>query len=105
MSAERALSSSRAALPVLLLCTAVLTGCNEDRSAQPPVQPQAQVSVVVLHPQPVAITAELPGRVSANLVAEVRPQVNGIIKSRLYEEGGDVKAGEPVDVIAFDGLV
>ncbi|WP_089176144.1 efflux RND transporter periplasmic adaptor subunit [Bosea sp. AS-1] len=94
MSAVRALSSSRLALPGLLLCATALAGCNGEKSAAPPVQPQAQVSIVVLHPQPVAITAELPGRVSANLVAEVRPQVNGIIKSRLYQEGGDVKAGE-----------
>ncbi len=68
-------------------------GCNEQKAAAPP-QPQAQVSVVVLHPQPVAITAELPGRVSANLIAEVRPQVNGIIKSRVFKEGSEVKAGD-----------
>lgn len=93
MPAMRAISQ-RIALPALLLCASALAGCNGEKSAAPPMQPQAQVSIVVLHPQPVAITAELPGRVAANLVAEVRPQVNGIIKSRLYEEGGDVKAGD-----------
>ena len=86
----RAQSPSRLAL---LLLAAVAAGCNSEKAAAPQ-QPQARVSVVVLHPQPVAITAELPGRVSANLVAEVRPQVGGIIKSRLFKEGSEVKAGD-----------
>ncbi|WP_108051250.1 efflux RND transporter periplasmic adaptor subunit [Bosea sp. 124] len=71
-----------------------LAGCNSEKAAAPPPQPQAQVSVVVLRPQPVAITAELPGRVAASLVAEVRPQVGGLIKSRLFREGSEVKAGD-----------
>ncbi len=71
-----------------------LAGCNSEKAAAPPPQPQAQVSVVVLRPQPVAISAELPGRVAASLVAEVRPQVGGLIKSRLFREGSEVKAGD-----------
>ncbi|WP_199093016.1 efflux RND transporter periplasmic adaptor subunit [Bosea sp. ASV33] len=94
MLAERAPSPSRYALPGALLLAAALAGCNSEKASAPPPQPQLQVSVVSLHPQPVAITAELPGRVSANLIAEIRPQVNGIIKSRLYREGGEVKAGD-----------
>jgi len=70
-----------------------LAGCNNEQPAARQ-QPQAQVSVVVLHPQSVAVTAELPGRVSASLIAEVRPQVGGIIKSRVFREGSEVKAGE-----------
>ena len=93
MLAERAPSPSRYALPGALLLAAALAGCNSEKAAPPP-QPQLQVSVVSLHPQPVAITAELPGRVSANLIAEIRPQVSGIIKSRLFREGSEVKAGE-----------
>jgi len=53
-----------------------------------------EVSVVTLHPQSVAITGELPGRTTASLTAEVRPQVNGIIQARLFREGGLVKAGD-----------
>ena len=87
MLAERAPSPSRYALPGALLLAAALAGCNSEKAAAPPPQPQLQVSVVSLHPQPVAITAELPGRVSANLIAEIRPQVNGIIKSRVFKEG------------------
>lgn len=94
MLAERAPSPSRYALPGALLLAAALAGCNSEKAAAPPPQPQLQVSVVTLHPQPVAITAELPGRVSASLIAEIRPQVNGIIKSRLFREGGEVKAGD-----------
>lgn len=94
MLAERAPSSSRYALPGALLLAMALAACNSEKAAAPPPQPQLQVSVVSLHPQPVAITAELPGRVSASLIAEIRPQVSGIIKARLYREGSEVKAGD-----------
>lgn len=84
--------------PMLLAGAAVLgialAGCNSEKAAAPPPQPQAQVSVVVLRPKPVAISAELPGRVAASLVAEVRPQVGGLVKSRLFREGSEVKAGD-----------
>jgi len=94
MPAERPPSSSRHALPSALLLAMAVTACNSEKAGAPPPQPQLQVSVVSLHPQPVAITAELPGRVSANLIAEIRPQVSGIIKSRLFREGSEVKAGD-----------
>jgi membrane fusion protein (multidrug efflux system) len=54
------------------------------------------VTVVTLQPQTVTLTRELPGRTSAFLVAEVRPQVDGIVKQRLYAEGSVVKAGQPL---------
>ncbi len=52
------------------------------------------MSAVTLKPQRVTLTTELPGRTSAYLIAEVRPQVGGIIQKRLFTEGSDVKAGE-----------
>jgi len=55
-----------------------------------------QVTVVTIKPQSVTLTRDLPGRVSAFLVAEVRPQVSGIVKRRLFTEGGTVKAGQPL---------
>jgi membrane fusion protein (multidrug efflux system) len=55
-----------------------------------------QVLVVTLKTQPVTLTRELPGHTSAYLMAEVRPQVTGIIKSRLFTEGALVKAGQPL---------
>nr|WP_281434842.1 efflux RND transporter periplasmic adaptor subunit [Rhizobium lusitanum] len=73
----------------------LLVGCNEQKNAQsgmPAVK--IEVSAMALHPQSVAITAELPGRTSAYLVAEVRPQVGGIIRSRNFKEGSEVKAAD-----------
>ena len=55
-----------------------------------------EVGVITLHPQAVAITAELPGRIVASLVAEVRPQVAGIIQHLLFTEGGEVARGAPL---------
>jgi membrane fusion protein (multidrug efflux system) len=53
-----------------------------------------EVEVVTLHAQPVTITKDLPGRTSALRVAEIRPQVNGIIMKRFFTEGTDVKTGQ-----------
>jgi membrane fusion protein (multidrug efflux system) len=53
-----------------------------------------EVSVVTVKPQRLTLTTELPGRTSPYLVAEVRPQVNGLVQTRLFNEGADVKAGD-----------
>jgi membrane fusion protein (multidrug efflux system) len=53
----------------------------------------AEVGVETLRPERVVLTTELPGRTSAYLVAEVRPQVSGILRDRLFEEGASVQAG------------
>ena len=50
--------------------------------------------VVTIEARQIELTTELPGRTAAYLVAEIRPQVNGIIQKRLFKEGSDVKAGE-----------
>lgn len=87
----------RGLLPAL--CALVLlAGCDERDAGGPPggTQPRPQVGVVTVHPQSVAITAEMPGRTTASLIAEVRPQVGGLIKERLFQEGGEVKAGDPL---------
>jgi membrane fusion protein (multidrug efflux system) len=111
MPTKRADNAQRLLLLGGALLAMGLAGCNSEKAAPPP-QPQAQVSVVVLRPQSVAVTAELPGRVSASLIAEVRPQVSGIIKSRLFKEGSEVKAGDTLYEIdpapyqaAFDSAV
>lgn len=67
-----------------------LTGCGHPKG-QPPTP---EVAVAVMAPQRVVLSNELPGRVSAFLVAEVRPQVNGIIQKRAFTEGSEVKAGD-----------
>ncbi len=73
----------------------ILTGCGRQSAtvAMAPGTPP-EVGVVVIQPQRVALTTELAGRTSAHLIAEVRPQVGGIIQERLFTEGADVKAGE-----------
>ncbi|MDG2531201.1 efflux RND transporter periplasmic adaptor subunit [Caulobacter endophyticus] len=54
------------------------------------------VGVVVVKTEPVTLTSELQGRTSAYLVSEVRPQVGGIVKARLFQEGSYVRAGQPL---------
>jgi membrane fusion protein (multidrug efflux system) len=66
-------------------------GCRHEAPAGPP---SPEVAVVTVQPERVAITTELPGRTSAFLVAEIRPQVSGLIQKRLFTEGADVRAGE-----------
>ncbi|MEN6457785.1 MAG: efflux RND transporter periplasmic adaptor subunit [Thermoguttaceae bacterium] len=56
--------------------------------------PVAEVAVVTIEPQDVVMTSELPGRTSGFLVAEIRPQVNGLLQKRFFAEGSDVKAGQ-----------
>ncbi|MCZ3374678.1 MULTISPECIES: efflux RND transporter periplasmic adaptor subunit [Rhizobium] len=73
----------------------LLAGCSQQPAAQNSGRTvKSEVSAMTLHPQSVAITADLPGRISANLVAEVRPQVGGIIRSRNFKEGSEVKEGD-----------
>ena len=74
----------------------VMTGCKQKGSTggSPPAKSNPEVGVVVMKSEPITLTMELSGRISPQMVAEVRPQVGGIIQKRLFTEGGDVKAGE-----------
>ncbi|MEE9936318.1 MAG: efflux RND transporter periplasmic adaptor subunit [Deltaproteobacteria bacterium] len=70
----------------------LLGGCgNSNPGGQPP---PPEVAYTTVEQKPVVMTTELPGRTSAYLVAEVRPQVGGIIQKRLFTEGAEVKAGQ-----------
>ena len=85
-----------AVLPGLLLI-----GCDQQPQQQAPQQkPVRQVSTITVQTQKVVLTTELPGRTSAFRVAEIRPQVNGLLQKRLFEEGSDVEAGQPLYQIA-----
>ena len=53
-----------------------------------------EVGVFTVETQTVPVTSELSGRTVANVIAEIRPQIGGIVQKRLFREGGDVKAGE-----------
>ena len=76
-----------------LLCGLLLTGCNRQSQA-PPSPPTPEVATVTVARQQVLLTTELPGRTSPYRIAEIRPQVNGLIQQRLFTEGADVKAGQ-----------
>lgn len=80
-------------LPVLLLFAllAAMSGCRENHG---PMEMTPEVAVVTTKLEKVVMTTELPGRTSAWLVAEVRPQVSGIIQKRLFQEGAPVNTGQ-----------
>jgi membrane fusion protein (multidrug efflux system) len=84
----------RVTLLSIILFGGLLPGGCDRRQPTPPPPPVPEVVAVTVQPQQVVLTTELPGRTSAYLVAEIRPQVNGIIQKRLFTEGSDVKAGE-----------
>ncbi len=84
---------SRLPLSGLIVCAALLAGCDGQENPQQHRQ-APQVSVHIVKSAPLAVTTELPGRTDAFRVAEVRPQVSGIILHRNFTEGSDVKAGE-----------
>jgi membrane fusion protein, multidrug efflux system len=86
-------SRSQCLLPLFLL---LLTGGCEEEQAPPPQQGAPAVTVVTLKTEPVELTRQLPGRTTAYLIAEVRPQVTGIVEERLFEEGSVVEAGQPL---------
>ena len=77
-----------------LFAALVLAGCEKSKHSTAPVHTLQEVGVVTLKPQKVAITVELPGRITAFRVSDVRPQVDGIILKRLFTEGGDVTEGQ-----------
>lgn len=76
----------------LVLLSSLVSSCRSKVESRPP-EP-TEVAVVTIRPERVVLTTELPGRTSAYLVAEIRPQVSGIIQSRLFREGTNVKAGD-----------
>ncbi len=71
-----------------------LSGCNNSHGQPPASAPVPEVATVTVQPRQVELTTELPGRTSAFRIADIRPQVNGIIQQRLFQEGADVKAGQ-----------
>lgn len=87
----------RLLFPSLLLITAVATAsCGRSDAADTATTaapPPPEVAVVTLAARPVTLVTELPGRTAPYGIAEVRPQVNGLIQRRLFTEGSDVKAG------------
>ena len=93
------------------LCSLLIAGCQDEKqqqAASPAAAPAPQVTTITVKPQPVMLTTELPGRTSAFRIAEIRPQVNGLIQKRLFTEGSDVKAGDilyQIDPATFEAAL
>lgn len=77
---------------MVLFGSPLLDGCQSQTTLPPP--PVPEVATVTVQPQRVVLTRELPGRTSPFRIAEIRPQVSGIVQKRLFEEGAEVKAGD-----------
>ena len=88
----------RAAAILALLAVAACDGKPGAGAANaaPAAPPPPQVSVITLRQQAAPVTTVLPGRTSAYRVAEVRPQVGGVLRERLFTEGQEVTAGQPL---------
>ena len=89
---------SKAGLTGLLCATILASGCSHKPKTPPPMGPP-EVGVVTIEPQAVTETAELPGRTEPVETSDVRPQVSGVIKARLFVEGAQVKAGQVLYLI------
>lgn len=102
---------SRIALFILsaLVGSTVLTGCDDGADKAQASAPRAvPVGVVTLKSQAITLKKELPGRISAFQIAEIRPQVSGIVQSRLFVEGKEVKQGQAlyqIDPATFEANV
>jgi len=87
------LTSPRTSGAIAVLCaTVIMAGCSKKQEA-PHAQQAPQVVVFTVNPAALPMTVDLPGRTNAYQVADVRPQVGGLIQKRLFVEGSDVKTG------------
>ena len=90
------------ALALAAVLLIILAGCGKNEAPAPgpaAAPPPAQVGVVTVTPGDVGLVTELPGRLEASRVAQVRARAAGILQKRLFREGSDVKAGQPLFII------
>jgi membrane fusion protein, multidrug efflux system len=81
----------------LVAIAPVLAGCNEPNAASAAAQtPDPDVSIVMVKPQARAMVRELPGRIAPTRVSDVRPRLSGIVVERMFNQGSEVKAGDPL---------
>lgn len=76
----------------LMMSVTMFSGCDKPKQAMTP--PPPEVVTFTVQPERIVLMTELPGRTSAHRIAEIRPQVNGIIQKRLFKEGSDVQQGQ-----------
>ncbi len=85
----------------------LLAGCDQQKQT-PQQQPIPQVSFITVQPEKIMLSTKLPGRTSAFRIAEIRPQVSGLIQKRLFTEGSNVNAGEvlyQIDPVSFEAAL
>jgi membrane fusion protein (multidrug efflux system) len=86
----------RLGIALCLVAGVLAAGCSRN-DAKPAAAPQPKdVGVVTIKPERIAFNTELSGRTVAPVIAEIRPQVGGIVQKRLFNEGSQVKAGQPL---------
>jgi len=89
-----------ASLAFALLCLPAVaqagTALAQDAQAKAAQSEGPDVSYMVMRPQPRAIVHELPGRIAPKRIAAVRPRISGILTERLFHQGSDVQAGDPL---------
>ena len=73
---------------------ALLAACSEKKAVEAPAAKATEVGIITLQPTAQSLMAELPGRTNAFMMADIRPQANGIVEKRLFTEGAQVKAGQ-----------
>jgi len=81
-----------------VLGLSLLSACGMEGAEMPPAAPPP-VTITTVQPESLSVTEVFPGRVAALRVAEIRPQVSGIVQRRLFEEGAEVRAGQPLFAI------
>lgn len=102
-----------ALLPTALACLALLAACGDQTSKEAPPQtanaaPQVPVGVITANKAQIGIVTEFPGRLEASRTAQVRARSAGILQQRLFTEGSDVKAGQPlfrIDAAPYEAAV
>lgn len=90
-----------------LACGLTLAACRRGSRA-PAAAPPPEVATLTMAPEELLLTVELPGRTVPYLIAEIRPQVNGLIQRRLFTEGADIQAGQDlyqVDAAPFQAAL
>jgi len=81
---------------MLAASTSWLAGCDQANTASGDPIVLAEVGIVTVEQQARAIVRELPGRIAPTRVSDVRPRVSGIVMERLFRQGSEVKAGDPL---------
>jgi membrane fusion protein (multidrug efflux system) len=74
----------------------ILAGCDDPSLAMATTKSEPEVGIVTVRPQSRAVVRELPGRIAPTRVADVRPRVSGIVVERMFDQGSEVKAGDPL---------